>query len=92
MRLHRERCWRAGEKSPFLCKYNYTEGKGTTVGYREIKSKDVEVPPYYPDIESVRSLIARHYNCLLRTDKEVGQIVQYLKQERMYDIPNLFLQ
>ena len=75
---------------PFFVQIQLHGGKGTTVGYREIKSEDVEVPPYYPDIDSVRSLIARHYNCLLRTDKEVGQIVQYLKRERMYDNTRIF--
>ena len=79
-----------GEK-PFFVQIQLHGGKGTTVGYREIKSEDVEVPPYYPDIESVRSLIARHYNCLLRTDKEVGQIVKYLKQEGIYENTRIFL-
>ena len=79
-----------GEK-PFFVQIQLHGGKGTTVGYSDIKSEDVVVPPYYPDIESVRSLIARHYNCLLRTDKEVGQIVKYLKQEGMYENTRIFL-
>ena len=84
------RCSRVGEKA-FLCPGTAIGGKGGTLGFNEVQPGDVKVPPYYPDIESVRSLIARHYNCLLKTDKQVGQIIQYLKQEGLYGNTRIFL-
>ncbi len=78
-------------KKPFFVQVQLSGGKGGTLGFNEVQSTDVEVPPYYPDIESVRSLIARHYNCLLKTDKQVGQIVAHLKQEGVYDSTRIFL-
>lgn len=78
-------------KKPFFVQVQLSGGKGGTLGFNEVQPGDVKVPPYYPDIESVRSLIARHYNCLLKTDKQVGQIIQYLKQEGLYGNTRIFL-
>ena len=41
----------------------------------------VPIPPYYPDDPSVREEIAKHYDCILKTDEEVGQIVSKLKAD-----------
>jgi N-sulfoglucosamine sulfohydrolase len=44
----------------------------------------VEVMPYYPDIPTIRSEIAHHYDCIRQTDDEVGQIVEMLKKDGLY--------
>ena len=49
------------------------------------------VPPYYPDIPEVREEIAHHYDCLLFTDDQVGQIVTALKEDGLYDNTYIFL-
>jgi arylsulfatase A-like enzyme len=45
----------------------------------------VTVPPYYPDIPEVREEIAHHYDCLIETDREVGEIIAALKRDGLYD-------
>lgn len=50
----------------------------------------VEVMPYYPDVPSVRKQIAHHYDCIRQTDDEVGQIVETLKEQGVYDNTVIF--
>ena len=45
----------------------------------------VTVPPYYPDIPLVREEIAHHYDCILKTDEQVGAIVGALQDEGLYE-------
>ena len=51
----------------------------------------VPVPPYYPDIPEVRKEIAHHYDCLLKTDEQVGEIIATLKREGLYDNTLIFM-
>jgi arylsulfatase A-like enzyme len=44
-----------------------------------VRSADVEVPPYWPDTEVVRSDLARHYNNVFQMDMEVGGILEELE-------------
>lgn len=58
----------------------------------EVVDRDtVPVPPYYPDIPEVREEIANHYDCLLTTDRQVGQIVARLKETGEYEKTVIFL-
>ena len=41
----------------------------------------VPVPPYYPDIPEVREEIAHHYDCLLKTDQEIGDLLDQLEKD-----------
>ena len=43
------------------------------------------VPPYYPDTPIVRKTIARFYDCVTVMDKEVGHILQKLKDDGLWD-------
>ncbi len=68
--------------------------RGGKLGKRVKASVDraiVPVPPYYPDIDLVREEIAHHYDCLLQTDREVGEIVAALKRDGLYDDTVIFL-
>ena len=61
--------------------------KGGKLGRRAKKTIDrskVPVPPYYPDIALVREDIAHHYDCILKTDKEVGEIIADLKKDGLF--------
>ena len=84
--------WQArGEGQPF---FGQLQLKGGKLGKRAPKVMDraaVPVPPYYPDVAEVREEIAHHYDCLLKTDEEVGAIVAALKAEGLYDNTFIFL-
>ncbi len=41
----------------------------------------VEVPPYYPDVKTVRVDIARHYNNIALMDRQVGKLLDKLKRD-----------
>lgn len=56
-----------------------------------IDPADVSVPPYYPDVAETREEIAHHYDCLLETDKQVGQIMDWLKAEDLYENTWVFM-
>ncbi|MDC0646398.1 sulfatase [Opitutales bacterium] len=78
-------------EKPFFLQVQLSGGKGGSQGFKVVQPEQVKVPPYYPDIPSVRSLIAEHYNCLLKTDRQVGQIVGYLKEKKLYENTRIFL-
>ena len=44
----------------------------------------VPVPPYYPDVPIVREEIAHHYDCLIKTDQQVGEVIAALKRQGVY--------
>ena len=47
--------------------------------------KEVSLPPYYPDIESVRSDLARHYDNIALMDTRVGNILSALKEDGLLE-------
>ncbi|MEM1296181.1 MAG: sulfatase, partial [Verrucomicrobiota bacterium] len=51
----------------------------------------VPVPPYYPDVAEVRQEIAHHYDCLLKTDQQVGEVLAALKKAGEYENTLIFL-
>jgi len=80
-----------GEGQPFFGQIQLGGGK---LGRKPKKITDrsqVPVPPYYPDIPEVREEIAHHYDCLLTTDQQVGQIIAALKASGDYDNTLIFL-
>lgn len=44
-----------------------------------VSPKDIAVPPYYPDTETVRTDMARHYDNIAYMDAEVGAILDQLE-------------
>ena len=44
----------------------------------------------YPDIPEVREEIAHHYDCLLKTDQQVGEIIAALKRGGLYENTLIF--
>lgn len=50
-----------------------------------VKPEDVEVMPYYPDVEEFRAVIANHYNTILKLDEIVGEIIGRLKEDGLYE-------
>jgi len=67
---------------------------GGKLGKKVAKITDravVPVPPFYPDIPLVREDIAHHYDCLLETDKQVGQIIAWLKAGGNFENTLIFM-
>jgi N-sulfoglucosamine sulfohydrolase len=52
---------------------------------------EVKVMPYYPDLPIIRSEIAHHYDCIRQTDDEVGDIIEMLKKDGLYENTVFFL-
>ena len=55
-----------------------------------VNPEDVNVPPYLPDTEATRKTIARHYSNVELMDKEVGAIINQLKEDGLYDNTIIF--
>ena len=55
-----------------------------------VNPKKVKVPPYLPDTEVSRNTIARHYSNIELMDAEVGEFIQQLKDDGLYDNTIIF--
>ena len=67
--------------------------RGGKLGRRAPKKMDrakVPVPPYYPDIPLVREEIAHHYDCLLKTDEQIGNILAELEKDGLTESTLIF--
>ena len=67
--------------------------RGGKLGRRAPKQTDrakVPVPPYYPDIPLVREEIAHHYDCLIKTDEQIGEILAELEKDGLTDSTLIF--
>jgi len=85
-------CWKGrADGQPFFGQVQLGGGKLGRRAPDKIKRSAVQVPPYYPDVPEVREEIAHHYDCLLKTDAQVGQIIAALKRDGLYDSTWIFL-
>lgn len=85
-------CW-AGKKEgqPFFGQVQLGGGKLGKRAPKVIDRSKVPVPPYYPDTELVREEIAHHYDCLLKTDEQVGEVIAALKRDGHFDNTLIFM-
>lgn len=79
------------EGKPFFGQIQLGGGKLGKRAKKTIDPADVPVPPYYPDVDIVRQEIAHHYDCLLETDRQVGQIIAKLKEDGLYENTMIFM-
>ena len=49
------------------------------------KETDFPIPPYLPDTPEVRRDLWKMYNNLVETDKQIGAVLQQLKDDGLYD-------
>ena len=92
--------WRdVSEGKPFFGQTKVAGGKGVAdiagelkaLGLGPVDPADVPVPAQYPDIPQVRRHIADHYNSILRTDHQVGELVAQLKADGLWESTVLVL-
>ena len=85
-------CWQGCQSGqPFYGQVQLGGGKLGKRAPRVIDRSAVKVPPYYPDIPEVREEIAHHYDCLLKTDEQVGQVIAALQRDGLYENTVIFL-
>tara|TARA_R110002095_G_scaffold179193_1_gene156376 strand:- start:20626 stop:22104 length:1479 start_codon:yes stop_codon:yes gene_type:complete len=84
-----------GKSQPFFAQYQLQGGKLRNVDrwYDEVKTglktlvtaEEVTLPPYYPDHPVIREDWAAYLNSVSYTDRQVGRILDKLKQEHVLD-------
>ena len=83
--------WRNREDGqPFFGQVQLRGGKLGKRAKAVIDPATVPVPPYYPDIPEVREEIAHHYDCLLKTDQEIGDLLDQLEKDGLTDSTYIF--
>lgn len=86
---------RKDKNQPFFSVINLVTTHESQVFMRDkeplqVKPEDVEVPSYYPDNAIIRKDIARFLTNVQIMDKQVGEIIQKLKDDRLYDNTIIF--
>ena len=86
---------RKDKSQPFFSIFNLEVTHESQVWTRNkepllVNPKDVEVPPYYPDDSISRHVIARFLSNVMVMDKQVGEIINQLKADNLYDDTIIF--
>lgn len=76
---------RTDSKQPFFAQFTMWGGKTPIMPQNPVDESKVVVAPYYPDTKIFKDMHVRHYNQILRTDEEVGAIVDALKADGEYE-------
>jgi len=87
------------KNTPFFAQIQPPGGKETRgiaaqladMGATPVDPAAVIVPPQYPDITEVRNKIADHLNTMQRTDYAVGEILDRLKADGLWENTVIFL-
>lgn len=79
------------QDQPFFAQLQLSGGKarGAKVA-NPVDPDDVTVPPYYVDDPMIRKDWARYLNSWIKTDNEVGQVVERLREEGALDDTVIF--
>ncbi len=86
---------RKDKNQPFFSIFNIETTHESQVWSRNnepllVDPKTVDVPPYYPDDSISRKTIARFLTNVMIMDKQVGEILQQLKDDGLYDDTVIF--
>ncbi len=78
------------DNMPFFSIFNHMTTHESQVWDRAndpvvVKPEEVTVPPYYPDTYKVRRDIARVYSNITVMDREVGELIDALKKDGLWD-------
>jgi len=79
------------EDQPFFSVFNYGishEGHGNRLSEADVaelemhhRPEEAQVPPYFPDTETFRTLWAHYYDLITVLDKRVGELLQQLEND-----------
>jgi arylsulfatase A-like enzyme len=80
---------------PFFTVFNYTTTHESQVWQRadhEMRADPakVKLPPYYPDTETARKVVARHYSNMSELDDEIGELVASLESQGLMENTIIF--
>ncbi|MGB3145109.1 MAG: sulfatase [Maribacter sp.] len=80
---------------PFFSVFNFSVCHESQVWARTndslfVKPSDVNVPPYFPDNEIVGHDLAVNYSNLKRLDNQIGEILEQLKKDGLYENSYIF--
>ncbi|MEO9890929.1 sulfatase [Aurantibacter sp.] len=80
---------------PFFTVFNYSVCHESQIWKRGkdslfVNPKDVPVPPYFPDTDSVRHDLAVNYSNLRRLDNQIGEVIADLKEDGLYENTIIF--
>lgn len=82
--------------SPIFAVYNYNVTHESSMWQRDkeplmVDPKDLKIiPPIFPDDSIVRHSLAVNYSNLIEMDRQVGNLVNQLKEEDLYDDSYIF--
>ena len=82
--------WRNRKQGqPFFAVFNFTVSHESKIRKRPHnaihEAKEVFVPPYHPDTPEVRQDWAQYYDIVTQMDREVGRVLQQLKDDELDD-------
>ncbi|MRI00149.1 sulfatase-like hydrolase/transferase [Kriegella sp. EG-1] len=90
------RHWRKRKgNQPFFSVFNYSVCHESQIWKRGkdslfVNPKNVQVPPYFPDTDSVRHDLAVNYSNLKRLDNQIGAVIADLKEDGIYENTIIF--
>ena len=88
--------WRnRGKDQPFFAVFNFQITHEAQIWSQAnnkiyVKPDNISVPPYFPNDDIIRNDMAINYSNLIRMDKEVGKIIQELKDSGLYENSYIF--
>jgi len=91
-----ERHWRKRKGAqPFFTVFNFSVCHESQIWKRGkdslfVDSKDVPVPPYFPDNDTIRHDLAVNYSNLKRLDDQIGEVISDLKEDGLYENSIIF--
>ena len=83
------------KKSPFFAIFNFQITHEAQIWHQSNKPvfvdvNKVEVPPIFPDDSITRKDLAINYSNLIRMDRQLGKIIQQLKDDGLYESSYIF--
>ena len=88
--------WRNRDKNqPFFSVFNFDVTHESKMWLHRNKTltvdpKNVPLPPYFPDTETVRNDVARNYSNIELLDSMVGDLIKELKSDKLLDNTYIF--
>lgn len=83
------------EGQPFFSVFNFAVCHESQIWKRGkdslfVNSKDVKIPPYFPDNDIIRHDLAVNYSNLKRLDNQIGEVIADLKEDGLYENSIIF--